>query len=444
MLFKEELMATVINFNQIAKDSQDKKSGVSRKPGSKKLYVDFRYNGVRIVKSTGLDDTPENEIKVQKWVDNQKEKIANGTFIFAKAFPGASTKEKAFHSRLEGWDYKLEPKDVLFADYVETWRQRFLANCRSAGKQRDFEQVITYWLQPHFGKKTFFQISGVAIKEFIQKLVWKTGEKKGQPLSASRMRNILIPLRAIWEDACEEHRWNLPDPFAHVKKHLPKRSKKHPEVFRFDEWIKVIENFDPYYRPVAETMIMTGMIGSEIAGLRKKDIRDEHIVIQNSIVRKHEKSDLKNDYRKRSLKITDALRHRLNQALSRSIGDYVFTMKSGRTFDVDSFRKNPWTSAFKRSGIPYKVPYATRHSFAAWALTLRMDPNKLVSLMGHSSKKMVYDVYGNYVKGLEEDAGKILGYFGRDFLGLKESTAQPFTNIYGESYGESEPGNNYK
>ena len=57
--------------------------------------------------------------------------------------------------------------------------------------------------------------------------------------------------------------------------------------------------------------------------------------------------------------------------------------------------------------------------------------------MGHSSKKMIYDVYGNYVDGLEEDAGKILEYFGKDFIGLKENTTLPFTATLGESHGES-------
>jgi len=424
-------VATILNLERFVKKVPDKKSGISRKPGTNKLYVDFRYHGVRIVKSTSLDDNPENEEKAQVWVDRQKGKIANGTFVFAKAFPGASAEEKAFHAKLEGWDYKPESQDVLFIDYVIGWQKRFLANCPSESKRRDFDQVIAYWLLPHFGDKTFFQITGVAIKEFIQKLVWKAGKKKGQSLSASRIRNILIPFRAIW------HRWELSDPFAYVKKHLPKRSKKHPEVFRFDEWIKVIENIDSFYRPVAETMIMTGMIGSEIAGLRKEDIQKDHIVIQNSIVRKLEKSDLKNEYRKRSMPMTDGLRKRLNTVLSGSKGDYVFTMKSGRNFDIDSFRKNPWASAFKKAGIAYKVPYAMRHSFAAWALTLRMDPNKLVKLMGHSSKKMIYDVYGNYVDGLEEDAGKILEYFGKDFIGLKENTTLPFTATLGESHGES-------
>jgi integrase len=118
-------------------------------------------------------------------------------------------------------------------------------------------------------------------------------------------------------------------------------------------------------------------------------------------------------------------------------GKYVFGMKSGRIFDGDSFRKNPWTTAFKKMGAQYKVPYTMRHTFAAWALTLRMDPNKLVNMMGHGSKKMIYEVYGNYVEGLETDAGKILKYFGKDFIGLKENTSFAFTKNSSESTGES-------
>ncbi|MGC9964557.1 MAG: hypothetical protein ABSE08_04050 [Syntrophobacteraceae bacterium] len=36
------------------------------------------------------------------------------------------------------------------------------------------------------------------------------------------------------------------------------------------------------------------------------------------------------------------------------------------------------------------------------------------------SKKMVYEVYGNYVEGLEKDADKILVYFGNDFINLQK------------------------
>lgn len=419
---------TVISLNRFVVDRPEQGKGkVRKKPGSNKLYVDFYYHGVRIVKTTGLGDTPKNMKTVRTWLDRALEKIENGSFIFAEAFPGASPKEKAFHAKYEQWEYNPEAQDILFKDYVKIWKTMFLKNCKSESKRRDYEQVISYWLLPYFAEKTFFQISGVSIKEFISTLVWKAGKNEGKPLSASRIRNILIPLRAVWDDACEEHRWDLSNPFAYVKKSLPKRSKKHPEVFRFHEWVKVVEKIDPFYRPLAETMIMTGMIGSEIAGLRKDDVTDDHIIIQNSIVRNHEKATLKTEYRSRRLPITEALRSRLNNAVNRSKEKYVFTMKSGRIFDVDSFRKNQWTTALKKAGIAYKVPYTTRHTFAAWALALRMDPNKLVNLMGHGSKEMVYEVYGNYVEGLETDAGKILEYFGKDFLGLNEKTAPTFT-----------------
>ncbi|WP_156912175.1 hypothetical protein [Citrifermentans bremense] len=39
----------------------------------------------------------------------------------------------------------------------------------------------------------------------------------------------------------------------------------------------------------------------------------------------------------------------------------------------------------------------------------------LVNLMGHASKQMIYELYGRYVEGLEQDRLKILAYFGRDF-----------------------------
>jgi len=37
-------------------------------------------------------------------------------------------------------------------------------------------------------------------------------------------------------------------------------------------------------------------------------------------------------------------------------------------------------------------------------------------LMGHGSKKMVYENYGKYMDGLEADQKKILAFLGTDFV----------------------------
>jgi len=402
---------------EVFDNSGEKQEGaVIRKPGSKKLYVLFYYHGRRVEKSTGLDDTPPHWRQVRAWLDRQMERIKAGRFVFAEAFPSAPEEEKAWFAQKEGWEYQPEPKDILFGDYVRQWMLKVWEHIPPGTKKDDWKSAIGYWLLPYFSQKTFYQISGPELKNFIATLKWKKGVKKGQLLSKKRVKNILIPLRAIFNDACEEFRWNLPDPFRNTKKHLPDTEEKEREVFRFRDWQYLLEHMDPWYVPIAEIMLLTGMISSEIAGLRKSDIRDDHIFVQNTVVRKIEKQKGKTKYRTRKIPITKAIRQRLEVALARTTGDYVFTKETGQRFNAANFNNNVWIKAFKKAELPHKVPYCMRHSFAAWALTLRVDMLRLVSLMGHRDKKMVYEVYGNYVEGLEQDAPKILEYFGQDFI----------------------------
>jgi len=389
---------------------------VARKRGTSKLYVDFSYNGVRIEKSTGLDDTPEHFEKIRAWLDRQMAKVESGTFRFAEAFPGASDEEKAFHAVREGWEFHSEPRDVILGEYVASWLDRIWTKYPSENKRHDYKQVIDDWLLPHFGDKSFQWISGVRLQEFVSGLKWRTGRNFGKQLSPSRIRNILIPLRTIWTDACEEHGWEVKDPFRFVARHIPKVRKKQREVFRFGEWQKILAAIDPYYKPHAEFMVMTGVIASEMAGLRKEDITASHIIIQNSIVRGHEKETLKTEYRFRRIPITTEIGRRLEVIMALTDGKYVFTMKSGIPFSESSFRNNVWKPALVKAGVVYEVPYTTRHTFTAWCSIIGKSKEKVVRLMGHGSKEMVDRVYGHYRDGLEEDAINILEYFGPDFV----------------------------
>lgn len=145
------------------------------------------------------------------------------------------------------------------------------------------------------------------------------------------------------------------------------------------------------------------------------------ILVQHTIVRGKENDTPKTLYRIRKIPITQAIRKQLDTLLARNHGDKLVTTKSGTYFNPANFRKDIWEKAGKASGINDKVPYSMRHSFAAWALTLQIDLNRLVRLMGHGSKKMIYEVYGDYIEGLEEDFWKILEYFGKDFVEPKKN-----------------------
>lgn len=128
--------------------------------------------------------------------------------------------------------------------------------------------------------------------------------------------------------------------------------------------------------------------------------------------------------------------------LSRTKGGYLATMQNGKPFHPVRFRNVPWTKAFRATDAPYRRPYAMRHTFASWALVVGVHPSRVVALMGHSSKQMVYEVYARYTEGVELDAAEILGYLGQDFRSPEKTRAPifptpPSWGNDGESSGES-------
>ena len=400
---------------QVFENKPRNEGRIARKSGSRKLYLDFFYNGVRIERSTGWDDTPENRRRAEKVLEQILAMKKEGTLEFAKLFPGASEEEKEFHTKIEKGEYAPTPKAVTFGDYLTKWYVRVWVTYPEQ-KQQDFKSVIEFRLRPYFKDMSFFHITGVTLQEFVATLVHRDGPKKGQKLARSTMVNTLQNFRTIWEDAIIEHRWLIFDPMKGLKKSLPKKGKKKVDVFRFHEWETLLDAMDEFYHPVAKLMVLTGLIASEIAALKPQHIRDGYLYVEESIVRDVEKDELKNSYRERRIPITQAIGDILDHALKNATGEYLFTMKDGKTFTAELFQRRVWGKAMKVSGIPYRKPYTTRHTFAAWALAIRTDQNRLVSLMGHASKQMVYEVYGKYTEGLEKDRMAILRYYGRDFL----------------------------
>ena len=128
---------------------------------------------------------------------------------------------------------------------------------------------------------------------------------------------------------------------------------------------------------------------------------------------------LKTEYRQREIPITNALRERLDRAIQNSNGSYVFSMEGGERFNINSFRKTPWSKALEKAGsaIGTHIPPDTR--LQNGVLSAAVHPERLVRLLGHGSKQMVYEVYGKYVAwDLRRIRDRFMEYFGKDFFGL--------------------------
>ncbi|QEM67402.1 tyrosine-type recombinase/integrase [Geobacter sp. FeAm09] len=425
--------------------------------GSRFIYISMNYFKQRLRFPTDREDTPENWEELCEFMDKVGEKIKRRTFSFSKSFYWLDARTKEHFTQLEGNDYQPEAEHVLFRDYAEGWMARKIPTFASITKQRDYREALNSRILPYFGEMPFSKITATEIELFIDNLKRSKGSQGN--LSVKRIKNLLIPMSKVWSAAVNDHNWFLHNPFEGISakydeikdKAVQEKERKAAladdgdeacstrDVFLLPEWLKLLACVDPHYHVVMELLLM-GMIGSELEGLQKRHVKDVTIQVRCAVVRdkdgkSHLKFKPKNWYRKREIPLSAKLKRLAEQAAASSTSNriirfeddlelpaqaFLLTMKDGGPFNYDSFRKTVWDKAIRQAGIENRVPYASRHTFVQWALLIGVNKNRLVDLMGHSTKKMIDEVYGRYRKGLVEERQEILDYLGDDFLALEE------------------------
>ncbi len=94
--------------------------------------------------------------------------------------------------------------------------------------------------------------------------------------------------------------------------------------------------------------MLTGLIGSELRGLKKTDLVGDTLRIRRKINNKGKLiNKLKSKYRLRDIPVTKATRQRLEMAMAKSSTEFVFCMKDGSPFSYNKFYKQIWCKAVK-------------------------------------------------------------------------------------------------
>ncbi len=411
-------------------------------PKGRKIYAKFQYLGEPIEYATGEFDTPENHEYWEEWLDDALDAIANGSFVYAKVFPTANQKKKALFARLEsksvkGRKPKACPETVTLGEVIIYYQKKIVPRLTTQSNREAHNSKINSRIKPYLGELTFSGFDRSEVGEFISWLAGSDevrqldipGNKKS--LKRQTILDTITVLREIWNEGCEKYNFSIRDPFRKYTKFIPEDPideaedslNPAPPVWRFGEVLKILAEINKMFLNVTIFMFLTGLSASEIAGIRTKDIQGGELLIRNFVPRRQpSKKRGKTRYRRRAIPITKAIRKCLDTALEtfsdreaeEGNEDYLFLSKEGKHFSCSIYYEN-WVGAVKRAGLSYKRPYSTRQTFAAWSLVLGKQPTELVKNMGHGSKKMVYEEYGEWAKGLGEDKNKIRKFMGDDY-----------------------------
>lgn len=242
-----------------------------------------------------------------------------------------------------------------------------------------------------FNEKDINQITSIDIKNFIISL---------NDVGNKSIKHYLSSLSQIFEIAIL-NREITDNPLNYIKK----ISYKAPKITPFSdiEVNKILNNLDgknENFKIFLQIGFFTGMRTGEILALKISQIDLQNKIINiNSTRSRFGETSTKTEFSIRQIPIINSLLPYLDNFIKSHKNNFYLIEKNNQPLrDTSEFSKE-FKILLKNLNIPYRRLYNMRHSYATNLLYKNLvSPLELSQLLGHSTTKMVYDVYVNYVK----------------------------------------------
>ncbi|WP_028764589.1 tyrosine-type recombinase/integrase [Shewanella colwelliana] len=370
-----------------------------------KLYLDFRFKGIRCREMTMLEDTTANRKRARAVLTRIEAEIQLNQFEYARHFPNSKQVEK-----FEAYDRMTALRDasrtVQVSIFVEQWLLEKKVEWRPS-QLRTIEDILTLYVLPRFGEREINSITKTDILSFRADLV--DGQAFAKELSASRINQILSPLRVILNDAAE--RYEFVSPWKSIKPLPVNRKPVHP--FTLDEVLKFIDFVRPDFRCYFLVRFFTGLRTGEIDGLQWENVDFERrqILVRQSWVR-NKLGPVKTKTSLREIDMNDLVYDALfkHYKLSERSG-FVFQTSGGKPMNNKNMSYRVWYPTLDILRISRRNPYQTRHTAATLWLASGESPEWIAKQMGHANTNMLFTVYSRYVPNLTRKDGSAFEAF---------------------------------
>ena len=368
---------------------------------SGKLIADFRYMGIRCRETTNLEDNAYNRRILKKRLEQLEAEITLGTFEYEKYFPKSNRVEEFKEKRSQ--QIAVQTKVPLFKEFTELWFKQKQVEWRTSYQQK-VSIVIKNYLIPAFGNQVLSKIKKSDLLNFRASLAKVTHGKDQTSLKASRINQIMTPLRMILNDAAE--RYEFESPYKNINN--LKESKIEVTPFSLEEVHKILSTVREDFRPYYTIRFFTGMRTSEIDGLQWKniDLQRREIHIREALVN-GELGGTKTYGSDRTIQMSDRVYQAFLQQKSLNNGksDFVFCNRDGGPLDYRLVNKRVWHPILRFLGLKSRRAYQTRHTAATLWLSAGENPEWIARQLGHSTTEMLFRVYSRYIPNVTRRDG---------------------------------------
>lgn len=348
-------------------------------PRGSSILFDFYYKGQRIRATLPLSPHKKVHMETAKiMMSSIQYDIALDKFNLAKYFPDHPLVKK-FQTASQ----------IKISDQLEIWvkhKQDHLA----LSTLRDYKSAINHHLTPTFGDFTISELTTSQVRNWLY----------GLDISNQRKNNILIPLRAIYDDAYADELIDR-NPLDRIKQ-LPRKTQE-PDPFTSDEMKLILNSCNGQIRNIFRLAFWSGLRTSELIALRWSDIsfKKKSVHIRHVRTRTGDKDMPKTDSSVRNVELLapalEALKDQKQYTYEQDA--YVFhNPRTNQPWKHDGpLRKTAWKPALEVAGVPYRKPYSTRHTYASMMLSNGVNPMLVAKQMGHKDWGMLRKVYGRWL-----------------------------------------------
>lgn len=360
------------------------------------IEITFAYRGARCRERIKLEPTPANLKRAERHRAAILDAIEKGTFDYATTFPDSPRRFK--FAELKG-----EVQTV--ADYLEAWLQRQKKHLK-ASTWDDYRKIIDHFWIPRIGKHTLSDLKRPHIRDELDEV---------DDVSNKRLANMQSPLRKALQDAVDDE----------IIENNPMYGWKYSR----QEAPKVVDDVDPFsaeeqqailsacaepqYLNLFQFALWTGLRTSELVALEWGDIDwlRGNMRISRALTQDADEPELPKTKRgARDVKLLGPALEALQRQKSHTFlaGGVVFhdPRTNERWAGDQPIRQNAWAKVIKKSGVRYRRPYQTRHTYASMMLSAGESPMWVAAQMGHSDWTMIARVYGRWIPDADRHDGE--------------------------------------
>lgn len=367
-----------------------------RSRSAKSVEIDFIFRGQRCRETFSIAPTPANLKKVSQHRATILDAIARNVFDYAVTFPTSKNRFK-FAERPQSAGLRID-------DYLETWikgKKKQLKASTWAG----YNKIVTMLNQTDLGKLLLPELRRTHVRDWC----------KSQESSNKWLANVQSVLRSALQDALDDDLLET-NPLYGWKYENAEAVKLQDDVDPFDaiEREAILSAFsEPQYKNMFEFAFWTGLRTSELVALTWDDIdwiRGEARVNKAKTQFADTPETTKTRKGIRDVKLLApalaALKRQKTITFFLEGGEIFRDPRTNEAWNGDeAIRRGPWKTGIRKSGVRYRRPYQTRHTYASMMLTAGEPLGWVANQMGHADLSMLARVYGRWIKSATPDVG---------------------------------------